>query len=983
MVCELVLVPPVRAAVPERFIRTWQTEDGLPGNSVNAIVRTQEGYLWLGTHNGLARFDGARFTVFDAGNTPELQSSRVTSLFEDSQGRLWIGHETGELTRLDHGRFQPMTVGAAVGGGAILGLAQDAAGEIWLLNNRGTLIRVSDGTVFAPPVRAGLGASPPGLTRDQAGRLWVVRDGELGRCAEGQPQRVDLGGPGGSFAHAICASRDGGLWVLVDMQLRKFTDGHWAPEVRPCPIPQPHVTTLVETASGAVAVGTLAEGLFLLAPGGAVQQFSHTNGLSDDWIRALYEDREGNLWVGTASGGLAALLPSQVERVNPPDRWQGKPVLGLCATRDGALWAGTEGAGVYRLKDGAWSHFAEPEGVSNLFVWSVAQDREGRLWAGTWGGGLLLWQGARFEPAPGLAEVSAAMPALLPSRGSGLWVGTTAGLLGYDAGHTNWIDPAARLALPDVRAVVEDGDGVLWFGMMGGGLGRLQDGVVRQFRKRDGLASDFVQALHRDAEGVLWIGTFGGGLCRLKQDRFATLGPRQGLPSNVICALAEDDSGHLWLSSHGGICRVSRAELNRCADGQTASVRCDLFGKGEGLPTLECSGGFQPAVCTTPDGRLWFPTRKGLVAIRPDAVRSNTPPAQVLIEEVEIDGRPVNLPPATARLTLQPGQARLAIRYTGLCFATPDKLRFRHRLQGLASGWVEAGDQRTASYAYLPPGHYTFQVAASTGDGAWSPSGPSLALEVLPHFWQRWWFRIVVGAGAVSAIIGVVLLATRRRVRRKLDRLDRQRALERERTRIARDIHDDLGASLTRITMLSHPPHDEPERPEEAAANLGVIYQTARELTRALDEIVWAVNPQHDTLDSLATYLGKFAQDFLRPAGIRCRLEMPLQLPALPLTAEVRHNLFLAVKEALNNVVKHSGASEARITLTLQPAAFALTVEDNGCGFTPAPPGVDRVAGGNGLVNLRRRLEEIAGQCDLRSAPGGGTRLSFTIRTKP
>jgi signal transduction histidine kinase len=358
----------------------------------------------------------------------------------------------------------------------------------------------------------------------------------------------------------------------------------------------------------------------------------------------------------------------------------------------------------------------------------------------------------------------------------------------------------------------------------------------------------------------------------------------------------------------------------------------------------------------------------------------------VVIEELLVDNHPVPRDPAgKIPLRIPPGQNRFEFHFTGLSFVVPEKVRFKYRLEGLETEWVDGDTKRQVNYSYIAPGDYTFRVIACNNDGKWNEEGASLSFTLLPHFWQTWWFLALAGALALAAAGGVVWYSMHRRMLRKLERLERQRAIERERERIAKDIHDDLGASLTRITMLSQSAQGNLDDPARAAANLDRIYGTARELTRAMDEIVWAVNPKHDTLDSLASYLGRFAQDFLGAARVRCRLDVPVQLPAWHLSAEVRHNLFLAFKEALHNVVKHAGASEVRVSLLLQPPGFALAVEDNGCGYAALPPGAElpadpeRLAHGNGLLNMRRRLEEIRGQCDIDSRSGGGTRVRLTI----
>jgi signal transduction histidine kinase len=306
----------------------------------------------------------------------------------------------------------------------------------------------------------------------------------------------------------------------------------------------------------------------------------------------------------------------------------------------------------------------------------------------------------------------------------------------------------------------------------------------------------------------------------------------------------------------------------------------------------------------------------------------------------------------------------------------------------LEKDWVDAGAKRVANYSFLPPGDYTFRVIACNNDGIWNETGVSLPFTLLPHFWQTWWFRVLGGVLTAVAAGGTVWFDTRRRMRRKLERIERQRMIEQERARIAHDIHDDLGSQLTRITMLSESARSVVDDPKQAASDLNQIYDTAREATKAMDEIVWAVNPKHDTLESLASYLEKFALDFLGAAGIRCRLDMPLQSPVWQLTSDARHNLFLAYKEALNNVVKHSSSSEVRISLALEASAFELDIADNGCGFDPqnlnakTTNDTGRLAAGHGLASMSQRLREIGGNCKIISAPGKGTKVKFQVALK-
>ena len=373
------------------------------------------------------------------------------------------------------------------------------------------------------------------------------------------------------------------------------------------------------------------------------------------------------------------------------------------------------------------------------------------------------------------------------------------------------------------------------------------------------------------------------------------------------------------------------------------------------------------------------------MSVDPTGVRINSRPPPVLFEGMSVDGQEFADGNSGAPPRIPPGRHWFEFQYTGLSFVAPEKVRFKYRLAGFDPDWVFAGTKRVASYNFLPAGPYSFQVVACNNDSIWNETGASFGFEVLPYFWQTTWFRLLTLAVLLAASGGLVWFDTRRRMRRKLERAERQRDIERERSRIAQDIHDDLGAQLTRITMMSEWARGDLRDPARVAVGLRQIYDTAQQLTRSMDEIVWAVNPRHDNLESLGGYLEKFAQDWLATAGIRCRLDLPVQYPEWWLTSELRHNLFLACKEALHNVVKHSAAAEVHIRLQVQRGAFSLEIEDNGRGFPVAggapnhgsTPG--RFSSGNGLENMARRLAAIGGTCEVQSASGSGTKVVLTV----
>ena len=648
--------------------------------------------------------------------------------------------------------------------------------------------------------------------------------------------------------------------------------------------------------------------------------------------------------------------------------------------RQSTLWIGSNCGGLSARRNGVFAPFYASYMLDNECIWSLLAARDGSLWAGTWGGGLFRIRGKEVQNFS-IARSGNDEPvvALCENAEGGLWIGTMQGGLKLfrDGRVTDFTTTNRSPAYPITTLVLEP-DGPLWMG--GGGLNRLSGGNVTAFNRTHGLPSDFIRTLHRSTNGVLWIGT-GGGLARLAEGKFFAFTRAHGLPDEVISQIIEDDRGNLWCGCNQGIFRVARSELDAVAGGQAVRLNPIAYGRAEGLESLECTGGFHPAGLKTRDGKLWFSTVKGLVMVDPENITVNETPPPVVLEEVAVDG--VARPDTSNRkspLQFGPGVQRVDFRYTALSLVAPERNRFKYRLDGSDADWVEAGAQRFATYPHLPPGRYQFRVTACNNDGVWNTAGATLGFTVLPAFWQTWWFIaavsvVVLGGGGWS-----VRHASVRRLRRKLHLLEHKHALEKERTRIAQDIHDELGASLTRIALLTELGQKHREQPEELTVDLGKISTTARDAVRAMDAIVWALNPRNDSLDHFANYVSQFAEDFFRITPIRCRLDVPADLPDRPLPTEDRHQLFLAVKESLNNVVRHSGATEVWLRIHCEDGALSLAIEDNGRGL---PAGEPRT-GHDGLLNIRSRLERLGGRFEIESVQGRGTtlRLSLPMRAR-
>ena len=987
----------VALGAQDYVVDTWQTEDGLPQNSVTALAQTRDGYLWVGTQDGLARFDGVRFVPFNAHNTPAIRNSRIVQLFEDRKGAFWIGTEDAGLVRSE-GRqltaFSTPNEGTAYNYARVL--CDDSEGGLWIASCENQLVRWRGGSFTVVSTNWNLtGTSVSAVAGDLAGQVWVGTDRELAVSrAEAMETVWGRGQEEGFRVEFLATSRAGGCWVVANGRVRRFNARQWAADLGMYAWTNRVVYGLYEDRSGYVWVATMGDGLFRYSTNGSVLRLTTQQGLPTDFVRCVTEDREGNLWVGTEGGGLCRLKPTLFETHGQREGLSSDQVQTVQEDDEGALWIGTNGDGLDRIKDGKVERFGLAQGLSNGHLWSVLRDGGGVVWAGTWAG-LFKREHDQFVRASDDVNIGGSVTALYEDSRGVLWVGqqTLGGLACWRDGHAVALRIPGTAGGRDVRALAEDSDGALWIGTNGDGLYRFKDGQFTRFGLAQGLSSETVWCLLAEADGGLWIGTVHGGLSRWRHGTITTCTTENGLPNNVICQILDDHHGQLWLGSHDGVFRIRKDELDRFADGGSQTVQTLSFTKADGLPSMECSGGSQPSGCRSRDGRLWFPTVKGLAAVDPSKVRLNPLPPPVVIEEAIVDGVAaplVRLTPEAERspgslpkglsidprmLQMGPGKQRLEFRFTGLSLTAPQKVRFKYRLEGLGGGWVDAGTRRVAQYEYLPPGEYRFHVTACNNDGVWNEVGDMLALTVLPYFWQTGWFQVSAAGFLVALTALMAQQISTRRLQFKLQRAEQERALERERTRISRDIHDDLGARLTKIGMLTAQAERQSQAGGSLTPQLRDIALTAREMVEAMDVTVWAVNPRNDTFNHLANYLVHYTEEFFRHSDVVCQLDLPTELPDWPISAEARHNVFLVVKEALNNVARHAAASEVRLELKLKGVTLTIAVRDNGRGFDPSEPG----QGGNGLRNMAQRLQQLGGRLRVDSVPGAGACITLEL----
>jgi signal transduction histidine kinase/ligand-binding sensor domain-containing protein len=1020
--------PPGRSAnIGEFLVHVWSSDEGLPQNSVTALAQTPGGYLWIGTRSGgLARFDGERFVTFNPQNTPALQDVEIENLSVDRAGAMWIASGNESLVKFHGGQFELRRAPFAEPRWHPLEAVAETSEGVWFSSPRNALYLASlTGTSNAtraltlrPPPRA-----PRRFIQMNSGEIWYLgATGKLGwvdpagkeppdwvknliqkpvqslaQTARGElvlatgqrlfrlvgTELTDItptNEPISEHIQDIIPLADGGLWVWEADRLRLWRDGTWVLEARGT-VP-PSGARAFATRQGELWFFGDAAAVYHVSRTGAITRLSRAGGFPSTLINSWIEDEEGNLWLGSRDAGLIRVRHRQFQIYGHAEGLPEETVVSVCQDRKGTIWAGTVQGGLARLANEKFETqikarigSASPQGMV------VFPHREGGIWISTTTGDIARWDNGDLINPFGNKRSPVRFPsALLEDSLGQLWMGLANGLQRFDGMETvRFTATQGFVGGTGVRALAEDHTGAIWIGTGPGALWRFANEQFQRIPTPTNWPAARIAALYADPDGVVWVGTLGDGLWRYGNGVLGRVTKANGLPDDSVTQLLEDDAGQLWGGTYNGLFHASKTNLAKVASGEAKQLNCAVYGKSDGLPSTEFHGWNQPACWRTMDGHLWFSTVKGLVDVAPDQIISNPRPPPVIIEEMQVDGQPQPLnrdaAGAVPLVRLESGSHTVEFHFTALSFVAPDKLRFRWKLEGADNVWREETNRRRVSYGPLQYGEYRFRVQAANNDGVWNEAGATLAFHIPPHFWETAWFRLLLIAAGFAAVV----LGLRHRHKLALERLKRRHEMERERTRIAQDLHDDLGARLTQISMLSSLAVREQTPVNEAKELVLDIRGTCRDMVGALNEIVWAANPRNDSCNELVGYLGHFAEQFLRASNIRCRLEIPHTLPHIPLSPEIRHNMFLAFKEAVNNAVKHAQASEVQIEARLEHGRLIMTVADNGRGFAvnPALP-----PEGNGLTNLRERMHKLGGTCTVQSTPAHGTTVRFELLLK-
>ncbi len=997
--------------IPAFHVERIQVDAGLPSNTILGLTQSADGFLWIATPKALAWSDGDRYHAlkWPAEFTVETEPVLAMGAWTDGTGGGWLArgrqvllYDRAFLRSVAPPMASPMVCVLEAGGALYVG---DAAGEtlrwsheawtaasdrlagepasflstgdqaLWAMTKDGRVWRKARGGLELnaepwQPIRAGVLAL--GAATD--GNAWVATgDGMFTARGATLVPSDDPPAPG-SFRRALPAP-DHGVWLDSGDALRLWRDGRWNSGITPLPGGQYDPVVSAIGPSGALwqihpipYPSRFWCRLSRLREDGRLLWFGVSDGLPFDNIRCLTEDDGGGLWLGAEHSGLVRLSEEPFRMITQRNGLLDSYISCLFESREGALWIGTSEGGLYQKTGERLIHVPIVDSAGEECIRSVAEDGDGALWVSIKGAGLFSSRdGSSWTARYTAAEVDGQPRTLFLDSAKRLWMGNAAGAsCRPPEGPLQFWTGGTLLEDADVRAIAEFPAGTLWFASNRRGLLRMQGDKLERIAEKEIPVG--LHALHFDSDGILWLGTAGAGLARFDGKRATVFDKAQGLP-DAWTASVVSDAEHLWVGTHAGLVRLQRRELAEIAGGRKSILQSRVFDERDGLASRECSAGRQSLALRLSSGQCALATSGGVALFHPQSLGKDPAIRAPVLEETTVDEAPAVW--AGKSLVAPPGARELALRFTTPMFGDLHPVHFRYSLTGYDSTYVETSGERTARYVKPPPGAYEFRVAAGDGRGNW---GPFLRVPVTirAHWWQRPW---ILSAGLLAVAVGLSLALRQRALRRlgrQLEASERAGAIERERSRIARDLHDDLGASLTRIALLSESART---LPEADGSDLRELHATANEVIGKMEETVWALNPERDSVESLVNYLAKYLQTAAARHELRCRLEIPGALPQRLIPGAVRHNIFLAVKEALHNSMKHAGAREVRLLVEADGHRLRLGILDDGRGFDIARPG----AGGNGLDNMRARLHDSGGTCQIRSQPGEGAAIFFEI----
>ncbi len=1019
-------------------LHNWQTEDGLSQNSVTAIIQTRDGYLWLGTYNGLCRFDGFSFTTVDTMAESAISDAHINTLFEDQNGGLWIGTRSKGLALWKNNHLTIFTDKNGLPGNDINCINQDSSGTLWIGTYGNGLACYKNGSFKT--------YSHPAQTKAR-------------------------------YIESIFTDRFDTVWVGTNGNgILKFKNGRFFPLSQKNGLYNGHVRDIIRDSQDRVWVATSGGGITIIDHN-KIQYLNTNNGLSSNVILSLYQDHTGTVWIGTEGGGIDRYVDGKITNFSTSDGLSNDVVADLFEDNQGDLWMGTLGGGLNRFRDGKFTTYTTREGLSNNFIWTVFADSRDRLWVGTDGGGVniiqhnkvsvinhknglsgdfirsiyqdhrgRIWIGTYkgltildhgksriMNESNGLADNI--VLSLYADKNDNMWIGTSGGgLQRYKDGKFDTYTTSNGLSNNYIRAIYGDHRGNLWIGTSGGGFSIFHNGHFTNYDTTDGLADNIVISFYEDNDSTMWIGTHGGGLSRFRNGRFFNYTIKDGLLDNVIYSIFEDKKGYLWMSSDKGIFKVNHNELNDMAQGYIDHVHSVVYGKSDGMISTECNGANQPAGWQGKDGKLWYPTVSGVTMIDPNDLKINTTPPIIHIQKATVDD---HLDLLSHKNSLRPGSHKIDFTYTAISLNTVDNVKFRYKLIGFDKKWIAAGNRRIAYYTNLPPGSYEFKVIACNNDDIWNLQGASLHFVIPTPFYETYWaytgyitilFIVILGIVQWQAVTVKKNMADQfekeqlrlraeqerlqriaiesktrerenelklkaqekeiiyQRERRKMEKMVAtafSRGIEDERSRIAIELHDQILGSLSNVMRKIQ--SNFRKRPERRGAEnehnpvLPDLDQISQNIRVIMDDLKPGTIEFFGLVDSLEGLIRKHIDSSGRT--IKFQMNAPDKITNLNYYTKV--TIYRIFQEAVTNAIEHGEPNNIELNINELKDCVVFQFDDDGKGFefektiSDLHNRYDR--SGHGLLNIIHRANTISAKIKWNRNDSSGTRMELTV----
>lgn len=954
--------------------RSWNLEDGLPGDRVYDFVKDKDGFMWLATNQGLARFDGSGFKIYSDQNEKILHDSFYSSLVRDSLGNLYFLNDNRIIKR--QGNSFEVLLSDLPGSELISDIALDSYGALWVGTNTKGLFKLKNKKLI--PVDSSLGliadrvsaltADPNYFLLIGTGNngIYELRDGRFINIIEGQklPSR---------HIRKIFVDYFHNLWIATNKGLVVFKRTKKSSWENYSLVTPRIVNTIAEDNNHNIWIGTVKNGILIYSKA-TLLNFSTDNGLSDNTVTklAIYDD---DIWVGTNKGGINLIKKARIFSVGKKEGLNQDYVNSVFEDNDGSILIGTA-SGLYKLnRPFSQTPCRKTEILKNDHIFAISRDLRGNLLIGTRYHGLFIYKGRgvkNYNMSTGL-NVNF-IRCLFTDEDGSIWVGTNGGGIAIiKDGIIKTITRKDGLSNDLISFIHKSADGKLWVGTSGGGVNIIDNkGKINLLDRNIGLSGDIISSIYEEADGDIWLTINGGGVALIRRGKIAAFTTKDGLFSNIILNLVFDDDNTFWFSTPKGIFSVKKNSFLDYMSGKIKQIKYRYFDKSDGMIASRCVGTSPQTAAITKNNIALFSTTKGLVEIKPSMIKQPGKNIRLYLNQVLINNKPVE--PGEMK-DIPPHPERIEFSFGAINFQNPGKLNFKCRLAGVDKGWIELGKNKSIGYSHLPYGRYKFKLIGYDPGNNVDMGEADIAFFIEPYFWETLYFRIIFSVFVIILLVLITRYINKRKYEQQINSLEAEKALEKERMRISTDMHDEFGASLSKISLLSEIAKNNISDKPKIEKLVNEISDSGRTLAASMDEIVWAVNPRNDRLDKMLYYISNYFENHLSLTNISFRVQIPDEVPDSFISAEVRHNIFSVIKEGINNTLKHSGASAIELVFHYSNNRLAILLKDNGSGIDFGK--ITEFS--NGIVNMKKRIHSIGGTIEIKNGAEKGAEIGIEL----